>query len=300
MKPTQILLFILGLFVAFALIVYTTEHWMPEPEIRSFNLAKINEIPENLESPDDIYYLPDELTEISGLCYWESNRLLAIQDEDGILFSYDLMGKKVSGKASFGKNLDYEGITRRDSVIYVLEMDGDIRYFNYEDGAKKYSSSKLETPFNSNNDTEGICYDPVTQKMLIVPKGKQLGSGKQQKDISGIYALDLATQQLAEDPVYTIDHKRIGKIIGEEEAYKMKPSGIAVHPRSGNIYVIASVGKILVVINRNSEILRVELLDRSLLPQPEGITFSPEGDLFISSEGKSSTPKIVRYNNPGF
>ena len=34
----------------------------------------------------------------------------------------------------------------------------------------------------------------------------------------------------------------------------------------------------------------VQFIDKELMPQPEGICFSPEGKLYISSEGKKGEP----------
>jgi hypothetical protein len=39
----------------------------------------------------------------------------------------------------------------------------------------------------------------------------------------------------------------------------------------------------------------LHLLDPKLLPQPEGITFLPNGDMLIATEGKDGVPRIVRY-----
>jgi hypothetical protein len=36
-------------------------------------------------------------------------------------------------------------------------------------------------------------------------------------------------------------------------------------------------------------------LDESIFPQPEGITFSPHGDLYISNEGLYQPGSIIHY-----
>ena len=64
-------------------------------------------------------------------------------------------------------------------------------------------------------------------------------------------------------------------------------------PISGNLYVLASVGKTLVVIDHHNQIMHVELLDPMQFPQPEGICFDPQGNLFISSEGTKIEASFV-------
>jgi uncharacterized protein YjiK len=39
----------------------------------------------------------------------------------------------------------------------------------------------------------------------------------------------------------------------------------------------------------------VQKLDKELLPQPEGICFSPDGIMFISSEGKGGKGRILVF-----
>ena len=66
-------------------------------------------------------------------------------------------------------------------------------------------------------------------------------------------------------------------------------------PTSVCAHVIASVGNIMVVIDRNSEIKHIELLKEKTFTQPEGITFNENGDLFISSEGRGGKAVIVTF-----
>ena len=74
-----------------------------------------------------------------------------------------------------------------------------------------------------------------------------------------------------------------------------QPSGIAVHPVSGNIYIIASVGNLLMVYSRESIMLAMIKLRTKYFPQPEGICFSPDGSLYISNEGDEDEATILRF-----
>jgi uncharacterized protein YjiK len=72
-----------------------------------------------------------------------------------------------------------------------------------------------------------------------------------------------------------------------------QPSGVAVHPISGNMYVLGSVGKMLIVYSRVGEFLAMVELNPKTYAQPEGICFFPNGTLFISNEGKGNKANIV-------
>ena len=74
------------------------------------------------------------------------------------------------------------------------------------------------------------------------------------------------------------------------------PSGIAIHPISGKTYLLAHVGKALIVFDENGEIEEYMPLNPSLFPQPEGICFNQQGDLFISNEASFSRPSILKFS----
>lgn len=298
-NPNKISLLILGAITVFA-VLYAALTWREAPKTTSFVTVENETVPYNFKQVDRTFFLPNELQEISGLSSWNDHQVLTIQDEEGDLFIYDLEQEAIVERVKFAKDRDYEGITHHDSVVFVLEKDGDIHYFQYQSGAEKYDSEKFESTFSYRNDTEGICFDKHSGMLLIVPKGEQLNPAEQKDHLSGIYELDPNTGKLRKQPAYVIDQYRLGEIIyGKQQRYLIKPSGIAVHPQTGHIYVIASVGKALIVLDRNSNILQVELLDKKLFTQPEGITFSPSMDLLISSEGRGRRPLIARFKPDG-
>ena len=59
--------------------------------------------------------------------------------------------------------------------------------------------------------------------------------------------------------------------------------------------MISSVGKLLTIMDREGLILGVQALDPNLFRQPEGICFSPEGDLYISNEGKGGKGYVLKF-----
>ncbi|PHI19971.1 hypothetical protein CEQ90_10500 [Lewinellaceae bacterium SD302] len=293
--PNTISLLILSGIAVFA-VIYAAITWREAPDNSSFMISGAEKPLYDLKRPDQTYVLPNDLDEISGLTFWEGNQVLTIQDEDGEVFIYDMDRQAIVKEIKFNKDRDYEGIARRDSTIFVLEKDGDVHYFNYRGGKDEYKADKFESIFSYRNDTEGICYDDRSGMLLIVPKGEQLDPVEEKEHLLGIYQMNPATGQILDQPAYIIDQYQLGEVIyGKRERYLMKPSGVAVHPETGNIYVIASVGKILVVLDRESNILQVELLDKKVFSQPEGITFTADNELLLSSEGKGTKPTITRF-----
>ena len=62
------------------------------------------------------------------------------------------------------------------------------------------------------------------------------------------------------------------------------PSAIGIHPVSGDILITDGTSSKLLVMNQDGRINRLVELGKDFA-QPEGITFSPEGEVFISNEG---------------
>ena len=251
----------------------------------------------DLSSPYQQYYLPIELQEISGLAWKTDDQVLTIQDEEGIIFVYQPSKQQVVQKVKFGKNLDYEGIAKAGRKTYVLERDGDIFEIDSLFG-ESVDSKKYETSLSYQQNAEGLAYDHIDDCLLVALK-----EAKQESDAAGegikrlIYSFDLNDNRMSEDPLYYIDQLELGRLIYQKEkSYEFKPSGIAVNPQNGYIYVISSVGRLLLVMNRTGELLYAERLNPSQLPQPEGITFDPEGRLYLSSEGRGGQGRLLVFN----
>ncbi|MFT6866290.1 MAG: hypothetical protein ACJA08_001121 [Cyclobacteriaceae bacterium] len=254
----------------------------------------------DLLDPLEKHFLPYALTEISGLTYLKSGRLLCVEDERGKVYEYDLGKREVVKTEKFWDSGDYEGIEIVDSKAYVLESDGDIYSFDYlrNDASK---TKKFETRLTSENNTEGLAYDPTSNSLLIACKAKGNIKGQDQKG-KGIYSFELESKRFNEEAVFDIRIKDIINFIEDnreitlrEKSLEFKPSGIAINPVDDLIYIISSAGKLMIVLSREGKIKGTYPLDPKIFTQPEGICFAPNGDLYISSEGRGAKGYILEF-----
>jgi uncharacterized protein YjiK len=74
------------------------------------------------------------------------------------------------------------------------------------------------------------------------------------------------------------------------------PSGLAIHPKTKTLFIISSVGKMMIEMSLQGNILHQYSLNYPQFTQPEGIFFTENGDLYISNEGKNSTATILKFN----
>jgi hypothetical protein len=82
----------------------------------------------------------------------------------------------------------------------------------------------------------------------------------------------------------------------EADRFRFEPSAIAFNPADQLYYLMASVGKLIVVFDNKGIIRATYSIPAALLAQPEGLCFSTKGDMYISSEGDGDKGYILRYS----
>lgn len=236
--------------------------------------------------------MPKELTEISGLSYKDEKQFACVQDELGKIFIYNTSTSSVEKEILFGAAGDYEELAVVDKTIWVLRADGKLFEVSNLDAAKP-TVKEYSTHLTIKQDSEGLCYDKKNHRLLVAIKGAEPGT----EDYKGIYAFDIASKTMAKQPVYKID--LLDKVFGNNGSGKKKkgsinPSGIAIHPVTGDIYIIDGRHPQLLVIDASGKIKKLYQLSAKDFSQPEGIAFNSAGDLFIANEGTNQPGNILQ------
>lgn len=235
--------------------------------------------------------MPDELEEISGISWISDDKVACVQDEEGIIYIYNFKRELVEKRVNFAKSGDYEAIAVVDSTAYVMESTGKIfEVINYL--KPNFEVNTYQTPFSGKNNMESLVADTINKRLLFTMKNKDDHSDS----YKGIYAFNLETKKTEKKPVFKIDLK--DPILADEKSKKGKkgnfyPSELGIHPKTGNIYVLEGKNPRLLIINNAGEIIQLHNLYKKSFPQPEGITFSREGTIYISNEGKKGVANIL-------
>jgi uncharacterized protein YjiK len=243
------------------------------------NSSNNQAIPFNISNPELKIELSKELKEISGLTWLGNNEIGAVQDEAGILYILDASSGKIKNKIKFSLPGDFEGITVAGTCIYAITSSGMLYYF---DRSSPNDIKRVKTPLSWRNDVEGLFYDEDSEQLLVICKENGSISDSDFKGKS-IFSIRTSDHYFSKTPLVTIKKKELEKF---KKVEKFKPSAIDIDPLTKDIYILASAGKILLVLNSNYTIKTVINLPSKLYAQPEGICFSNNGDLFISNEGK--------------
>ena len=267
--------------------------------------------PYQFAAPSSTLQLDDELIEISGLSLSTDEKyLVAVQDENGLIYFLDKENGAIVKKSEFWKDGDYEGVEAVGNDIFVIKNTGTV-YCVRNTGADKPDTEKFNYDLNKYNDVEGLAYDPNYGQLLLACKAHPDG----QKDVRGIFSFNLAKQRLMQEPAYVLtlaaihsyletnpEIPRIEKVRSffyKDAELSFSPSAIAIHPQSGELYLLSSKGKMIVVMNRNNEISFIQKLQKEEHPQPEGLCFDGHGNLYISNEGKDGNAMIHIYRQFG-
>ena len=241
-------------------------------------------VPYALDAPDATVELPAELEEISGLTRLPSGRLGAVQDEDGILYEIDASSGLITGRQTFRKGGDYEGVEWVGDSVWILESDGTL--YDVHRGPDGVSAETVthETRLRGRNDTEGLAWDG--ERLLIACKESP---GRGLDDVRAIWAYDPVTDSLSAAPVALLDRTRV------DGQASFKPSALAVHPQTRELYVLSSVRKALAVLGPDGALRAVVPLPPALYRQPEGIVFAEDGTLYISNEAAGARATLLRF-----
>lgn len=314
MKHRLIICYSLSLVLLFSCAGKTnsTDNSQPvaPPESDSVSVVKVLVFPYNLLSPDEKFTLPDALKEISGIDVYRKSKLVCVQDEKGKVYVYDVKKGELKEGFDFGSKGDYEGVANVNDTIWVLSSNGNLqRIIDFTTPNQK--TDEFKTPLNEENDTEGLCYDKKNNRLLIACKAK---AGTSLKGVRAIYGFDLKTNAITAAPAYTIKVEDIRSFLAQHDKEKFvtnelrslldsgngdvtfQPSDVHIHPVTDDLYIISSVGNLLLVLSRNNTIKYITKLDPDIFKQPEGITFMDDGTMFISDEGRDGKGNILKFS----
>lgn len=239
--------------------------------------------------------LPSSLDEISGISWIDKNTMACVQDEQGIIFIYDLNKKSIIKEITFADAGDYEGIAIVGKDAFVMRSDG-LLYEISDYNSDSKSVKSFQTSFDAKNNMETLTWDQQAKSLITSPKDRDSNSDA----YKGVY--QISTQHLKSDkqPIFKIDMNETAfkSFKGKKEYKTFNPSDIAIHPKTHDMYVLEGKNPKLLVLDSKGQIKTIHHFNSSDFPQPEGITFSPEGAVYISNEAKNgkATIHLVEFN----
>ena len=253
------------------------------------NKNKVNSSPKDydLNNPA-ILYLNDALAEISGIYFYQrDSSVFAISDESGYLFKIHLNQNFITQRWKFDKTRDFEDLFYRDNIFYILESNGDIHTFQFSPRGDTITTQTSLFPEGGKgkNEFESFYYDSARKSFVMICKDCK----SDKKNTVSAWGYDPESNTFTPS-VFTINVDLIAAKTGDKKL-KFKPSAATINPLTGDLWILSAVNMLLVIADQNGNCKEAFRLNSGIFTQPEGITFTPSGDLIISDEaGSKYTP----------
>lgn len=243
-------------------------------------------IPGYREHDKKLFVLNKKLLEISGQVSLNDHQFVAIEDEDGKLNFFGLSKEDPLRTQKFAGKGDYEDIAKTEEGYYVLESNGDLFYIDSNANTKtEHYKFKLEKKI----EFESLVYYPSIRKLILITKDHALS-----RDAIYGYSFDIRSRQYDERPYFIIPKREILRKMKDYSA-EFKPSGAALHPITGKLFLLASIGKQIIICSPKGQPERAYDLNPDQFQQPEGISFASNGDMYISNEGLQGKATILKF-----
>ena len=238
--------------------------------------------------------LSSHLEEISGLAMTRDSRLLAHNDERGIIFEIDYQNGSIvkAFQLTDMKNpiaSDFEGIATIDDQVYLVTSSG--RLYECREGAAGESVlfNVYTTGVGRDCEIEGLAYDESKRAFLLMCKDARSADMEGQL---AVYHWSIDEKQLIKDAHTAIPVDEFARHI---KGKKFQPSGIERHPISGNYFIIAARQGAIAEITPGGKVVAVRAFLAQWHRQAEGITFAADGTLIVSDEGAGRKARLTLY-----
>lgn len=231
--------------------------------------------------------LPDRLREISGLALTDDERLLAVADENAMVYEIDYTSGGLVKVFAFGRPVergDFEGIAVLDGRVWLMTSDGDLYVGDEGGNGEQVAFERYETDIGKECELEGLVADPVDQVLLLVCK-----DGRKKKRLR-VHRWSPVDGHLDD---FKLPEKDMEDAVGRK---KVRPSGIAIDPDSGDLLVVTAGQYAIFRIDRDGELIDVIMrLDPRRHRQAEGIAITGDGRLLIADEGGKGRARLAVY-----
>lgn len=269
-------------FIVVLLFIVTAFNCTPtekDYKLREYDLTKSS----------NRFELQKELKEISDLAITENDRIFALNDERGIIYELDKSNGRIIKFFYFGTSSlkgDFEGLTYVDETFYAVTANGLL--FSFEEGTNKsvVQAIKYKTGLTSDNDIEGLCFDSITNTLLIACKNYP-GIGLKQS--RAIYSFDIEEKKISAEPTFVINLLELKKRF---KVHDFSPSAIEFQQQSDSFFILSSDEKSIIQMSRSGEIIDFGNLVSINHRQPEGLSFLSDGTMIISDEASNKIATI--------
>ena len=241
--------------------------------------------------------LPRRLEEISGLAMTSDGRVLAHDDEVGVVFELDPgTGEVVKEfRLSDGDDPvedDFEGIAVAEGRIWMVTSAG--RLYEFEEGGDDESVlyAMVATGVGRRCEVEGLAWDPERRVLLLLCK-RPLADAP--PGVLAVHAWSVEERRLVAAAGLALSEPDLSRPL---RGARFQASGIERHPVTGTWFVVAARQQAIAEVGAGGQVLAARRFPADWHRQIEGITFAPDGSLIVADEGAGGRARLTIYPPP--
>ena len=228
--------------------------------------------------PAKHWKLPKAMKEISGLALSADGRLLAHDDEVGIIYELDPAAGKIVKRFNLHPptKADFEGIAANARDLFLLISDGRIVRTTEGAAGAKVSFKIWRTPVLNRCDFEGL---------VDLPDGRL---------IIGCKTVAGATQR---PPVLVVLDPTAGTAssITISAKHGLRPTAVEHDPTTDHLIILSSKSRRIVELTQTGTVVASHKLDKDRHKQPEGLALAADGTIYIADEGGKGKAHLAIY-----
>ena len=237
------------------------------------------------------YRVRESMQEISGIVLNPDERhIYSINDEQGKIFDVDVNTDKPYPTTKFGKSGDYEDLVNTNKGWFVLKSNG-ILFHVHDMFTDSVSATEYKFSKKGKQEFESVYVDTPSNSVIMICKDCPEDKNE---SVSSAYRFRLDDLQFDKEAAYRLSVDDIERLAGLEINH-FRPSAAAMHPIEHRLYIVSSINRLLVIASREGKIQEVYHLKHKLFQQPEGISFAPNGDMYISNEAGDGVADILKF-----
>ncbi len=236
--------------------------------------------------PDGRWVLPDALAEVSGLA-WEGAAALAHGDEAGLVYRVaPSEGATLAASLEGEPRDDFEGIALAAGRLVLSTSSGRLYVAGWPPRGATAPHRVVDTRLGRECELEGLAWDAQSSSLLLPCKQARGKDRRRGEVVVWRWHLDRGTAL----PGVAITE-------GSLEAAGLRgfrPSAIEVDAATGNWLLLSANPPALLEVTPAGSVVHAAALDRRH-PQPEGLTLTPAGELFLADEAAGGRAQLSRY-----
>jgi uncharacterized protein YjiK len=242
-------------------------------------------------APDQRWFLPDGLREISALAVAPNGRLFAVDDERAVIYELDADQGGLMKTFTIGAPLtgDFEGlaITSAGEFWMTTSQGALFRFREGEDG-QRVEFQAFDAGLADTCEIEGLAFHAPDQSLILACKENQ---ARDMRDTIALYAW----REGAPATLWrTLPERDVANAAGVRH---FRPSSLDFDARSGHLLMLSAFDGALAELSPEGVLISARALAR-VHNQAEGVAVLPNGALVISDEGGRARGRALLSRYP--